>query len=129
LSRKDDELGVLEESKDTLQTSLRQLDMDAAKIRDMLRSEQQALHAAQKEKRDYVKHMKRATDESKGEHERKERELRKKINDLMRGVHSGDKDYENMRSELDRVNAKAAKLEGKKVQVTRHTEVVINLAL
>lgn len=106
------------ESKENLQTSLRQLDVDTAKIRDMLRTEQKALHAAQKEQREYVRHMKRVTDETKGEYERKERELKKKINDLMRGVHAGDKDYEHMKAELDKITARAAKLEGKKIQVS-----------
>ena len=110
-------MAVLEETRNNLQNSLRQLDVDAAKVRDMLRSEQQALHAAQKEKRDLTKHMKRVADETKGEFARKERELRKKISELSRGVYAGDKDYEQLKSELDRVTAKAAKLEGKKAQV------------
>lgn len=117
LSRREEELSVLEESKEDLQRSLRQLDSDAGKIRDMLRTEQQALQTAQKERRDYARHVKRAADESKGEFERKERELRKKITDLTRGVFAGDKDYDNMRSELERMTARASKLEGKKVQV------------
>lgn len=117
LSRKDDEIVKLENTREALQRNLSQLDSDAGKIRDMLRSEQQAVSSAQKEKKDYVKHMRRVTDEMKGDYERKERELRKKIAELTRGVYSDEKEFERMRLELEKVSIKASKLEGKKVQV------------
>jgi hypothetical protein len=91
LCRRDDELGVLQGTREGLQESLRRLDGDAAKVREMLRAEQAALTAAQRERREHGRQLRRQLDESKGEGERRERELRKRVADLTRGAHAGDK--------------------------------------
>lgn len=117
MNRKEEEISLLEDTRAKLQQSIGELDGDSAKIRDILRAEQQALTIAQREKREAIKQHRRIMDEAKGEFERKERELRKKISDLTRGVHIVDKDYDNLKNEFDKITAKASKLEGRNAQV------------
>ena len=57
---------------------------------------------------------------SPSEFERKERDLKKRIGELSRGVQISDKDHEALKAELERVAAKAAKAEGKRAQVIKH---------
>jgi hypothetical protein len=52
------------------------------------------------------------------EFERKEREMKKRIGELSRGVQISEKDHEALKAELERVVAKASKAEGKRAQVT-----------
>jgi septal ring factor EnvC (AmiA/AmiB activator) len=52
------------------------------------------------------------------EHDRRERDLRKNIQDLSRGVHSSDKTYVALRNELDQAQSKIKALETKKADVS-----------
>lgn len=63
------------------------------------------------------------------EHDKRERDLRKSIQDLSRGVHAGDKTYMALRTELDQAQNKIKILETKKADVSSEDLSTYNIYL
>ena len=62
------------------------------------------------------------------ETDRKERELRKRIQELSKGVHIGDREFEAAKLDLEKMTAKATKLEGKRLQVSKEDIILFGAA-